>query len=852
MAILHSIQNGNLTSSSTWGVVDNTSYLDSRISTANITTSVNSSATFTTGAITVAGISLQLVGMVSNPTGTITVRLFNNTTASTVKDVTINCSDLFSTGAATTGLLGWTYFKFDSPVTLTAGQTYSVRTVGSVSNQVGVYRDGTANNYSRALVTTTTAAPASTDTFIISGEHTSAGVNSGYTITMDSTSTSTTYGNLYVGTRGTLNYGTNSSTNYCLKLGGNVIVGLNGVLTIGTSGSTMPSTSTAVLEVLCASSLQYNILAYGTFTTFGAPRNFVKTKLAADVNTGQTTSTTTNSTGWSSGDTIVVASTSRTYTQWEQLQLSGVTGTTLSHSGYTNTHGGNSTTLVQADVVNITRNISVLSSSPTLRTNIQIFPQAVVNWNNTRFIDMGGGNAATTAGFGLGTAFSTGSFSSNNCVFMNTAQFNTTVFSFVRTSNTSINNNIFYALGHPSLNTVNSIGSTIDDGNVIIGCTGVTSTMTCDYIGSYNIFTSNAVPYTGGFKNNATGNNFYSNQGTGINFSLPLAGGNQNLTNFLVWRNSNGGIIINGSNSYQRDFVISFVGMRNFGNLGGAIGFNARCNVKILFDTSYFYGGETFVQTNAIGGVSVPIDAVYFNRCYFGYSDSGLTSSNFSSAVFTNLTNGTSINLNNCYLGGAEFIPILGLPVSNLNCTVQSFNHNGIVGSYKQWLGNGVVSSDTTIFNNSSPSIRITPHTSIYKASNSLLKVPVASGTSVTVSIDVRKSTISDGTDYTGNQPRLMLAFNPTCGITAETVCDTMSVSNGIWETLTYTSSNVPNDCVMDFYVDCDGTNGWVNIDNWVTNSNIDTKGFKYWDSFGNYVDSYFSPITTKAYTFLS
>jgi len=251
MAILFSNQSGNFTDSSTWSVVNAASYLDSRINLQALTSSENQSAAFTPGAITTSGIILQVGGRVTAPTGTMTVRLFNNTASAIVKDVTVNVSDLPNTNSTSTGYIGWTYFKFDADVLLIAGNSYSIRAFSSVNSVISVYRDGTTNNWSRGLVTTTSQAPAATDILITGGVFQTPGVNSINTVTMNSTSLATTYGNIYVGSNGTFNYGTNAATNYGLKFAGNLLVGMSGVFTIGTQAIPIPANSTAKLEMTC-------------------------------------------------------------------------------------------------------------------------------------------------------------------------------------------------------------------------------------------------------------------------------------------------------------------------------------------------------------------------------------------------------------------------------------------------------------------------------------------------------------------------------------------------------------------------------------------------------------------------
>jgi hypothetical protein len=52
-------------------------------------------------------------------------------------------------------------------------------------------------------------------------------------------------------------------------------------------------------------------------------------------------------------------------------------------------------------------------------------------------------------------------------------------------------------------------------------------------------------------------------------------------------------------------------------------------------------------------------------------------------------------------------------------------------------------------------------------------------------------------------------------GQNSDVVLDTMTVAVGNWETLTASSSSATDDGAWEFVIDCDGTAGWVNVDDW-------------------------------------
>lgn len=124
--------------------------------------------------------------------------------------------------------------------------------------------------------------------------------------------------------------------------------------------------------------------------------------------------------------------------------------------------------------------------------------------------------------------------------------------------------------------------------------------------------------------------------------------------------------------------------------------------------------------------------------------------------------------------------------------------------------------------NLTSPSVRLTPTSASVKLPTAPvfrgIKVPVANGVAgKTVSVFVRKSVVGDGTAYNGNQPRLVQRANYALGQTADVVLATAAAAAGTWEKLTGTLSTPTDDGAFEVFVDCDGTTGWVNVDDWTT-----------------------------------
>jgi hypothetical protein len=169
----------------------------------------------------------------------------------------------------------------------------------------------------------------------------------------------------------------------------------------------------------------------------------------------------------------------------------------------------------------------------------------------------------------------------------------------------------------------------------------------------------------------------------------------------------------------------------------------------------------------------------------------------------------------------------------NANSFIQSSNHDQVSGAFKVIFPWGILTNDTTIFNTATPSIRMTPSSATIKLKSAPVlsgswRVAVASGATAQFSVNTRKSVVGDGAAYNGAEPRLIVRRNYSCGITADTVLDTMVVAAGSWEQLTGTTAAASSDCVMEFVVDCDGTAGWINVDDSASTTVTDSAGQKF------------------------
>jgi len=92
--------------------------------------------------------------------------------------------------------------------------------------------------------------------------------------------------------------------------------------------------------------------------------------------------------------------------------------------------------------------------------------------------------------------------------------------------------------------------------------------------------------------------------------------------------------------------------------------------------------------------------------------------------------------------------------------------------------------------------------------------VPVNSGQACTPVVYVRESEAGDGAAYNGSRVDLYVKANYNLGITSDTLLATATAaSDGAFEQLTGTTATVTDAGVLEFYVVCNGTMGWINID---------------------------------------
>jgi len=852
MALLASIATGNFTAAGTWGTVNATSYLGAETGSEILTTagSGTRSSAFTPGAITISHIGVKL-SVRTGTTGTMSVRLVQAAVEVAGTLVTINTADL--PVAATADANGaWVFFKLAATVTLVAATAYNVEALTSSASMVSLFRDATADNISRALITTTTAAPAVTDDLIVAGEYTGAGTSNSFTVTLDNTAT-TDFGaaptaanslltpGLAICSKGTVTYGSASATNYYYKVSNSVIVYSGGTLNIGTVATPIPRDGSAVLEFDPAADGDYGLLVrnLGTCIIQGLSRtsgkNVVSCKLNVDEAANSTLLDVNTDTGWLDNDQIAVASTTRTPAQSElgainitvsatQLTVDGFAG---AGGGLLNAHSGTSPT--QAEVILLTRNVRVRSATSTIMTYVFCASTSTVDidWADFRYI---GDNATNKRGIEIATT-TAGSFNMQYCSIRDTEDgglyFVTSSGSIVISNNCFYNLNTAISLSEGVLISATTGAHTISD-NVFITIASPSGSNNISILDLGSTFTNNTMVSGSGTSSHAiffresdvvstgtiSGNVVHScaNAGVGIHSNALSM---QTIGSMTIYRTApagSAGLNLAGFTAGTNIFNYILDSWTLFGNQTSNIGdvFTQAILLQynIIFLNCSIQGDSAFSTTQGLSnnrGNNTAVGRIVFINCNFGTTTTHTTADIQMSGLGYEV-----ILINTTLASGTE---VASTTLGALGVFIRSHKHDASATTFRNWYKYGIISSNqTTRYTASGYSWQLAPNRVDAKlllpgpTTLDTFKAAVNASTLVTIKAWVQK----DGS-YNGNAPRLVLVGGMIGGIASD-VTASLTVGASTWEELTVTGT--PNELgVVEYYLDCDGTAGNIFVD---------------------------------------
>lgn len=807
MTTLVSAASGNFTAAATWKVADAASLLNSLEAVTATTTAFVNSQSFIPGAITIDALGVLISSRIASPSGTFTWELYNTTTSSSIVTATLNVSDMAAGNS-------WYVWPF-APITLTAGHSYVVRVKSSVTATVTVHRNALSGNWSRLLRTTTIAAPGAGDNFIMAGEHTGVGTGNDFALAMDNTS-GTSFGaystytpSISISKRASLTYLKTGGLALRFKHKGLFKIFDGGVYDRGSVAVPIPATSTATHEFDVTTNVDSGIEcdSGGAYWSEGTLiGNVHRSLLGADVSGGSSTIQTAVATGWKAGDVVVVGGTNRTLTEGEERTLaSDAVGTSVTFTApLTYSHSG--TAGRQAEVILLPRNVKVFGVSQALCGYIYLKAGHVGNERFTDHYYLG-----TTVGTKRGVYVENTVVASNHHGnsyhhFYNGAAGAIGVYLPSANTNATVTECDFWKCGYISIYAggVSSVPGTSFDDNWMIGESAASSSYgMLIQMANANVRRNRAngwnasINLTGavGIKLGTVEDNVTHSCGGGL-----VASGicDTYIDNTESWRNTaQGSTLTLCTNTWFRT-------IDSVGNGSGSISISMNNGGGVLYITGH--GEAGFTQPYGVYIAGQNVDTIITGTIGGAAAPEACTNGDL---VHTAVT--TDIIFHDLIL----LSPTEHYPSSwGFGNSHRFQNLDGIAGNNKWVMPEGTMSRDTTIFESGASSLRMAPARADFKLHGPAAEVAVFSGGAAAISARVRKSVAGDGTAYNGSQPRLVVKANPAAGILADTVIATASGAAGAWETLSGTAPAVAQSTRLMVIVDCDGTQGWINVDN--------------------------------------
>lgn len=837
MATLISRASGNLTDASTWGVADTTSAQTSLTDWQSLWSGgARSSQSFTPGAITIDGV--LLFAQANSGAGTVTMTLRNVTDSVNVVSVALTASLITDYTPVC--------FAF-SAVTLIAGKAYRIDVTTTDSNNVNFGRNGTDQNFWRLLRTTTTAAPANNDVLYIQGE--CATSISTLTVTMDNTADLTigaannTTG-IEIGYGGLLSYAYASSTNYQLKVLSFIGLRKGGELRIGNAAHPIPSTSTAKLIFMQTSSTQGGFSTLqGTLTTYGASKT-LWTKLTSNAAASQAVINVANVTGWANGDNVAVSPHRANASDWDDKLISSISSLAVTLT--TNlgaAHDGTGIPVVDACyVLNLTCNVQIYSNNSSYLWLSNGGNTPNYNCRYTRFSHMGnsgwyGGLTMTRIGSGTQTSSMDIQYcvftGNKKCVFLdfgNVTPFPATVI---------FSNNVAYqteeaVFSHATINAA-------AHGNFVYECRNNVAARA-----TYHNDSTFAMPLCKGFM---TGNVVLCHQDYQTAFAMSSAytGQTSEFTfedNICFGLNATGFYFAVGPDVSKEYAISRCKQVRSTGDfLQWNVGLNpgvlviADCECYAARFAFYYANDYRHPRMEIVGGRFAGESSTYpISSTIFQYQGCFPMGGVFCRGVDFKSGYGIVEFFSNSYVpplqGNFVFIDCkipsarvddtaLGLlvaraytwPSAGGNQSAIAFHNTDQVEDDHRWVIPycGFGKRDNAVYNTAAPSEKLYPKSATYKMRSAVKRFPVAAGATKTIAVWVRKNTGYNG----ATAPRLVIVPNSGVGYKVTTALATLTTAVDTWGMLSFTLPASAWKTVVELYIECEGTAGSVNVDDW-------------------------------------
>lgn len=507
---------------------------------------------------------------------------------------------------------------------------------------------------------------------------------------------------------------------------------------------------------------------------------------------------------WADDEKIALSASLTDITQHETFTLNGASsGMTVNIDGTGMLYDHIGTSPRQCEVINLNRNIRFTSYNTAYQGYIVGSTTATEDVDYVQFDNIGS-NATDKTGIALKTT--TGTANYQYCAFWNVYRpFNQS--GNANSNSITVSNNVAYNItdrfmlfptspnANPFTISANTIIAASQTGSVaVLQCNDDDSTVT------NNIVTSSYAGYSFGagssfLTGTYTGNSAHSCT-NGLNITLYLTGGT--IENGSFYHCAIGGVIGSTTGS-PGIYGLILKGISFFGNVANVSLTNAH---DILLDTLTV--NSTAEQSSIGVALHYAVTGLKMQSC--DSTASGIKTACSVDFAYSNESGVPyfgGVMAYNCKFGAMGTNPVSGSG-GNPSSYLYSARHNQTDGDHRAYLKYG------TVFSNGE-TIRATPNSATNKLVIPVVAKKVADGSTITFSVDVTKSAA-----YSGNQPRLIIKRDDAMGISTDTILDTMTAAVTVLETLTGTTAAALDDGAITAYVDCDGTAGYIDIDNGV------------------------------------
>ncbi|QDW39013.1 hypothetical protein FFI89_018790 [Bradyrhizobium sp. KBS0727] len=466
--------------------------------------------------------------------------------------------------------------------------------------------------------------------------------------------------------------------------------------------------------------------------------------------------------------------------------------------------------MTQAEVISLSRNVKLRSTSATAMTFVNVYAGAAVDvdWTEFYFIGNGSGkrgvelviqNSASLINMSI--KYSSFHDGEAQPIYINQASQNITTLEICY--NTFWN----FAFGL-DLERQTANNWTVDH-NIFMRTTGGGSAH-CYVINDLGgAFTNNTSVGGGGNGVNVNpsglevfgtwGGNVSHANGGALNIGSELSG---DMGSFYGWLN-NFGVSIS---SFVHDFSMA---PTLIGNATRNIDLSGTAAVDMTLSNAVLGGHSSFSVAEGIRSGPSSVD-ITINTGEFSTVSGILTAHTTSDINFNSNPSRNRVIGRNVKFGAATFF---ANPTNLTAGSYLSFDKYGQVAGVNKTINPyGTVERDAAAYNTAAPSVLMTPSSATFKLESSSCgrgpKCEIDSGTSVTAAVYIRKTAA-----YNGNQPRLGVRANPAVGIMVDTILATYSAGTGAWNQISGATPTATADGVVEFFIDCDGTAGAINYD---------------------------------------